>query len=109
MLINAFIGWSRRLAMVSPEDRLRPEQFPPFPSTADCFPNRVFLIDGIITMPIAIMGYMYFPDTPERTKASFLKESEKKLALTRLPVKREDGHNINPWSLAKRVATSPAL
>lgn len=73
------------------------------------FSNRVFLIDGIITMPIAIMGYMYFPDTPEKTKASFLKESEKRLALTRLPPKREDGHNINPWSLLKRTLTSPAL
>lgn len=89
---------------------VRPEQVPQSRSSAEIIIlDRVFLIDGIITMPIAIMGYMYFPDTPEKTKASFLKESEKRLALTRLPVKREDGHNINPWSLAKRVVTSPAL
>ncbi|KAF3764079.1 MFS general substrate transporter [Cryphonectria parasitica EP155] len=69
----------------------------------------VFLIDGIITLPIAIMGYLYFPDIPENTKASFLSESEKRLALARLPPKREDGHNINPWSLMKRTFTSPTI
>lgn len=69
----------------------------------------VFLIDGIITMPIAIMGFLYFPDIPETTKAPYLSESEKQLALARLPPKREDGHNINPWSLAKRTFTSSAL
>lgn len=69
----------------------------------------VFLIDGIITMPIAVMGYMYFPDVPESTKAPYLSEAERLLALARLPPKREDGHNINPWSLAKRTFTSPAL
>lgn len=69
----------------------------------------VFLIDGVITMPIAVMGYLYLPDIPEITKAPYLSESEKQLALARLPPKREDGHNINPWSLAKRTFTSSAL
>ncbi|KAH8646126.1 pantothenate transporter liz1 [Xylariales sp. PMI_506] len=69
----------------------------------------VFIIDGIITCPIAIMGYLYFPDVPEYTKAPYLSESEKQLALARLPPKREDGHNINPWSLAKRTFKSPAF
>ncbi|KAI1340705.1 MFS general substrate transporter [Xylariaceae sp. FL0016] len=69
----------------------------------------VFIIDGIITCPIAIMGFCYFPDTPEQTKASWISESERRLALERLPPKKEDGHNINPWSLAKRVFGSPAF
>lgn len=69
----------------------------------------VFIIDGIITCPIAIMGFLYFPDIPETTKAPYLSESDKRLALARLPPKKEDGHNINPWSLAKRTFTSPAL
>jgi ACS family pantothenate transporter-like MFS transporter len=70
---------------------------------------RVFIIDGIITCPIAIMGYLYFPDTPELTKAPYLSTSEKELALARLPPKLEDGHNINPWSLLMRTIKSPAL
>ncbi|KAL5040962.1 major facilitator superfamily domain-containing protein [Aspergillus fruticulosus] len=69
----------------------------------------VFIIDGIITCPIAIMGYLYFPDVPEQTKARWISESEKRLALERLPPKKEDGHNVNPWSLAKRVFGSPAF
>ncbi|KAL4900087.1 hypothetical protein BDW74DRAFT_183043 [Aspergillus multicolor] len=69
----------------------------------------VFIIDGIITCPIAIVGFLYFPDTPEQTKAPWISASEKTLAFSRLPPKREDAHNINPWSLAKRVFGSPAF
>lgn len=69
----------------------------------------VFLIDGIITFPIAIMGFLYFPDTPELTKAPFLSQEEVQLALDRLPPKKSDGHNIDPWSLTVRVFTSPAF
>ncbi|KAH6680531.1 pantothenate transporter liz1 [Halenospora varia] len=69
----------------------------------------VFIIDGIITLPIAAMGFLYFPDTPELTKAPFLKPADIQLALDRLPPKKEDGHNINPWSLTTRVFTSPAF
>lgn len=69
----------------------------------------VFIIDGIITLPIAIMGFLYFPDTPELTKAPYINAEEKQLALDRLPPKKEDGHNIDPWSLTVRVFTSPAF
>ncbi|KAL6362471.1 MFS domain-containing protein [Fusarium phalaenopsidis] len=39
----------------------------------------VFLIDGIITLPIAVFGFLYFPDTPGRTQAKYLSANEKKL------------------------------
>ncbi|KAI1864334.1 uncharacterized protein JN550_008891 [Neoarthrinium moseri] len=69
----------------------------------------VFIINGIITCPIAIMGFLYFPDTPELTQASWLNKAERQLALLRLPPKKADGHNISPWSLITRTLTSPAL
>ncbi|KAI9166358.1 Pantothenate transporter liz1 [Paramyrothecium foliicola] len=69
----------------------------------------VFLIDGIITCPVAFFGYFYFPDLPENTRARYLNEEERKLALGRLPPKREDGHNIAPWSLTKRVLGQPTI
>ncbi|CAH0024440.1 unnamed protein product [Clonostachys rhizophaga] len=69
----------------------------------------VFIIDGIITCPIAIFGYLYFPDLPESTRARYLSERERKLALSRLPPKKEDGHSIAPWSLTKRVLGQPAF
>jgi uncharacterized membrane protein YdjX (TVP38/TMEM64 family) len=33
-----------------------------------------FIIDGIITMPIALYGFLIFPDLPATTKAFYLSE-----------------------------------
>lgn len=69
----------------------------------------VFLIDGIITLPTAVFGFFLFPDIPEITQAPYLNEKERQLALDRLPPKADDGHNIQPWSLAKRVLGQPMV
>ncbi|KIL92244.1 hypothetical protein FAVG1_04652 [Fusarium avenaceum] len=69
----------------------------------------VFLIDGIITLPVAVFGYFFFPDVPEYTDAPYLNEKERQLALDRLPPKKEDGHSIEAWSLVKRVMGYPLL
>lgn len=37
---------------------------------AECW-NRLFIIDGVISMPIAIAGYFMIPDTPEITRARY--------------------------------------
>jgi MFS transporter, ACS family, pantothenate transporter len=68
-----------------------------------------FIINGIITCPVAAMGFLYFPDTPETTRASWLSEVERRLALLRLPPKKADGHNISPRSLAVHTLTSKSL
>ena len=65
--------------------------------------------DGIITLPIAVLGFLYFPDTPESTRAPYLSPSEVKLAIDRLPPKCPGSHNIDPWSLLKRVFTAPSF
>lgn len=70
--------------------------------------SKVFLIDGIITLPIAFFGFFWFPDLPESTKAPYFSGEEKHLALSRLPLKNPDGHNIG-FSLIKRVLSSPDL
>ncbi|TDZ15137.1 Pantothenate transporter liz1 [Colletotrichum orbiculare MAFF 240422] len=67
----------------------------------------VFLIDGIITLPIAFFGFLFFPDIPENTSARYLSDSEKKLAVTRLPPIKEGGHSISPFSLMKRLLGTP--
>ncbi|VUC20091.1 unnamed protein product [Clonostachys rosea] len=69
----------------------------------------VVLIDGIITCPIAIFGFFFFPDVPEHTKAPFLSQKERELALARLPPKNPKGHDVSPKSLAKRVLGKPAF
>ena len=66
----------------------------------------VFLIDGIITLPTAVFGYFYFPDI-QKSPMRLLEQGERQLALDRLPPKGIDSHNIQPWSLVKRVLGKP--
>lgn len=66
-------------------------------------------LDGIITMPIAVFGFFYFPDIPENTRASYLSEEERALAIARAPPLKKDAHSISPLSLAKRVLWTPVL
>ncbi|ODQ63122.1 MFS general substrate transporter [Nadsonia fulvescens var. elongata DSM 6958] len=45
----------------------------------------LFIIDAIITFPVALYGFLCFPDTPRKTQAWWLTEGERKLAVSRLP------------------------
>jgi len=47
----------------------------------------LFIICGAITVPIALYGFFFFPDTPETTSASYFSPEERKLAISRLPPK----------------------
>lgn len=45
----------------------------------------LFIIDGLITLPVALYGFFLFPDTPRNTKAPYLSADEKALAISRVP------------------------
>ncbi|PSN67125.1 pantothenate transporter-like protein [Corynespora cassiicola Philippines] len=45
----------------------------------------LFIVDGLITLPIAAYGFLLFPDTPRNTKAPYLSAEEKALAISRVP------------------------
>ncbi|PMD18874.1 pantothenate transporter-like protein [Hyaloscypha hepaticicola] len=45
----------------------------------------LFIIDGLITIPIAIYGLLLFPDTPTTTSAFYLSPAERALAISRVP------------------------
>ncbi|KAI1075385.1 MFS general substrate transporter [Whalleya microplaca] len=64
----------------------------------------LFIIDGIITLPIALYGFIFFPDTPSTTKAIYLTETEKALAISRVPPV-SDQSPIS-WSFLKKSLTS---
>lgn len=51
----------------------------------------LFLIDGIITLPVALYGFLLFPDTPATTTATYLSTTERALAVSRL--QRHDDHH----------------
>lgn len=44
----------------------------------------VFIIDGVISLPIAIAGFFLFPGLPTSPRIWWLKESEQKLAQARM-------------------------
>lgn len=44
----------------------------------------LFIIDGIITIPVALSGFLLFPGIPDSPKAFFLSEGEISLAKKRL-------------------------
>ncbi|KAK3290412.1 major facilitator superfamily domain-containing protein [Chaetomium fimeti] len=44
----------------------------------------LFLIDGIVTLPVALYGFLLFPDTPSTTTAPYLTLTERRLAVSRL-------------------------
>ncbi|KAM0704936.1 hypothetical protein Q7P35_007723 [Cladosporium inversicolor] len=65
----------------------------------------LFVIDSLITFPIAAYGFLCFPDTPTSTKASYFSPEERKLAVSRLPeVTLTRGHLGT--SLIRRVVMS---
>lgn len=44
----------------------------------------LFIIDGIFTLPVALIGFLIFPGVPDSPRPFFLNEDDTKLAKTRL-------------------------
>lgn len=62
----------------------------------------LFIVDFLITIPIAIYGYVVFPDTPSTTTAKYLTAEEKKCAVERMP-KMDKQRGEMGWGLLRRV------
>ncbi|KAF9534154.1 major facilitator superfamily domain-containing protein [Crepidotus variabilis] len=69
----------------------------------------LFVIDGIITLPIALYGFLVFPDVPKTTKAFYLSPEERELARTRL----DQNTNLEQaksrplsWALVRKILSS---
>ncbi len=64
----------------------------------------LFIMDGLITIPIAIYGLLLFPDTPSTTSAFYLSPAERALPISRVPEVPE----LRPWNFdfVKRVFSS---
>ncbi|OOQ90387.1 Pantothenate transporter liz1 [Penicillium brasilianum] len=65
----------------------------------------LFIIDGLITIPIAIYGFLLFPDTPTTTKAPYLTSEERAMAIARIPESSSVKVPLN-LTFAKRIFTS---
>ncbi|KAI5868168.1 MFS general substrate transporter [Durotheca rogersii] len=64
----------------------------------------LFIMDGLITIPVALYGFLFFPDTPSTTSAFYLTESERALAVSRVPPV-EDRSPIS-WTFFKNSFSS---
>ncbi|KAJ8142355.1 hypothetical protein OY671_004499 [Metschnikowia pulcherrima] len=60
----------------------------------------LFIIDFLITLPIALYGLIFFPDTPDTCKAFYFNEEEVEMALKRVKPRE---HTKLDWSVFKRV------
>ncbi|KAI6047316.1 major facilitator superfamily domain-containing protein [Pisolithus marmoratus] len=63
----------------------------------------LFIIDGIITLPIALYGLLVFPDVPATTKAFYLTEEERLLSYERLKCDHDVDRRPLSWGLVKQV------
>lgn len=66
----------------------------------------LFIIDGLITMPVALYGFIFFPDTPQTTTAFYLTEEEKELARSRMPNMAAEEQSPMTLAFVKKVLTS---
>ncbi|CAG8394380.1 unnamed protein product [Penicillium salamii] len=65
----------------------------------------LFIIDFLITIPIAALGYFVFPGHPETIESKFLSLEERALATERLPEPTIKRGTLG-WSLLRRVLSS---
>ncbi|KAI0111065.1 retrograde regulation protein 2 [Nemania sp. FL0031] len=65
----------------------------------------LFIISGLITLPVAAYGYFFFPDTPYTTTAFYLSAEEVALARNRVPL-MERGEKILTKSFIKHLLGS---
>lgn len=66
----------------------------------------VFIIDGIITVIVAIYGMIFFPDTPHRTTAFYFSKEDKDRAVERLVEDGREERMSFTWDLFSRVFKS---
>ncbi|KAK0707063.1 major facilitator superfamily domain-containing protein [Lasiosphaeria miniovina] len=68
----------------------------------------LFLVDGLITLPVALYGFLLFPDTPATTAACYLTPAERALAVSRLPPADPAHANtaVFSWAFARSVLAS---
>lgn len=65
----------------------------------------LFLVNGLVTLPVALYGFLLFPDTPASTAAPYLTPAERRLAVERVAGARGRGPGVS--DSAPDTARSP--
>ena len=56
-------------------------------------------MDGVISLPVALLGYVFLPDMPETTRAWYFSAEEKAFAVKRMQLEGRKGKQ--PYTRAK--------
>jgi ACS family pantothenate transporter-like MFS transporter len=65
----------------------------------------LFVMDGLISLPICLAGYFLIPDLPENSRAFYLNEEDKGLAQKRMDDIGRAPRKKLGWSILRRVFT----
>jgi ACS family pantothenate transporter-like MFS transporter len=65
----------------------------------------LFIMDGVISLPICLAGFILIPDLPENTRAFYLSEDDAKLARKRMDNVGRAPRRTLGWSILRRVFT----
>lgn len=63
----------------------------------------LFIMDGVISLPIALAGFWLYPDFPHNTKAFYLKEEDREMARSRMERAGRAPVNGLGWDIFRRV------
>jgi ACS family pantothenate transporter-like MFS transporter len=63
----------------------------------------LFIIDGMISLPICFTGYLLYPDFPETTQAYYLNAEDRLLGVKRMKDIRRNPRIKLEWNIARRV------
>jgi MFS family permease len=67
----------------------------------------LFIIDGIITLPLALIGYIFFPNLPQGGKKSWwITEHEHKISIQRMNAIGRRGKQPWNWAKVKKILLS---
>lgn len=67
----------------------------------------LFIVDGIITLPLAIAGFIFFPNLPQGGKKTWwTSEAEHLLSVKRMEAIGRRGKEPWSWAKARRIASS---
>lgn len=59
----------------------------------------LFIIDGIITLPLALLGFFFFPNMPQGNRTWWISEEEHTISIKRMEAIGRAGKQ--PWTRAK--------
>ncbi|EXJ88504.1 hypothetical protein A1O1_05434 [Capronia coronata CBS 617.96] len=66
----------------------------------------LFIIDGVITIPIAVLGFLVWPGIPQSRKVFYFKDAEIELGKRRMLEYKAKAPGKVDWAMLKRVISS---